>query len=47
MLHERSQRVGFQLTLVAPPAPANRAIQLSGLDEVLPFVPVDAASAAA
>jgi len=41
-LHERSQRDGFGLTLVAPAPPADRAIQLSGLDQVLPFVPADA-----
>jgi anti-anti-sigma factor len=37
-LHRRARRDGFQLTLVAPAAPANRAIQLSGLDRALPFV---------
>jgi anti-sigma B factor antagonist len=37
-LHERAQHDGFQLTLVAPAAPANKAIQLSGLDQALPFV---------
>ena len=36
-LHQRAQRDGFQLTLVAPVAPADRAIQLSGLDQELPF----------
>ena len=40
-LHRRSQRDGFQLTLVAPAAPADRAIRLSGLDQVLPFVAAD------
>jgi anti-anti-sigma factor len=40
-LHQRSQRDGFELTLVPPPAPANRAIQLCGLDRALPFVAVD------
>ena len=40
-LHRRSQREGFQLMLVAPAAPADRAILLSGLDHVLPFVPAD------
>ena len=43
-LHRRSQREGFQLTLLAPPAPVDRAIQLCGLDRDLPFVAaVDAA----
>jgi anti-sigma B factor antagonist len=37
-LHQRAQRDGFQLTLVAPAAPANRALRLSGLDQALPFV---------
>jgi anti-anti-sigma factor len=37
-LHKRAERDGFQLTLVAPAAPADRAIQLSGLDQALPFV---------
>ena len=40
-LHQRAQRDGFQLTLVAPAAPADRAIQLSGLDQALPFVAAD------
>jgi anti-sigma B factor antagonist len=43
-LHRRSQRDGFQLMLVAPGAPADRAIQLSGLDHVLPFVAADDAT---
>jgi anti-sigma B factor antagonist len=37
-LHQRAQRDGFQLALLAPAAPIDRAIQLCGLDEVLPFV---------
>lgn len=37
-LHERAQRDGFQLTLLAPAAPIDRAIQLCGLDGALPFV---------
>jgi anti-anti-sigma factor len=42
-LHQRAQRDGFQLTLLAPAAPLDRAIQLCGLDKALPFVaPVDA-----
>ena len=40
-LHQRAQRDGFQLTLVAPAAPADKAIQLSGLDQALPFVAAD------
>ena len=42
-LHERAQRDGFQLTLVAPAAPADKAIRLSGLDRALPFVAADEA----
>ena len=38
VLHRRSQHEGFQLTLLAPPAPVDRAIQLCGLDQDLPFV---------
>jgi anti-anti-sigma factor len=37
-LHQRAQRDGFQLALVAPTAPTDRAIQLCGLDKTLPFV---------
>jgi anti-anti-sigma factor len=37
-LHRRSQHEGFKLTLLAPPAPVDRAIQLCGLDQDLPFV---------
>ena len=40
-LHSRAQRAGFQLTLVAPAAPADKAIQVSGLDQALPFVAAD------
>ena len=40
-LHQRAQRDGFQLTLVAPAAPADKAIRLSGLDQALPFVAAD------
>jgi anti-sigma B factor antagonist len=36
-LHERAQDDGFQLTLLAPAAPIDRAIRLCGLDEALPF----------
>ena len=42
-LDQRAQRDGFQLTLLAPAAPADRAIQLCGLDQTLPFAaPADA-----
>jgi anti-sigma B factor antagonist len=42
-LDRRAQRDGFQLTLLAPAAPADRAIQLCGLDQTLPFAaPADA-----
>ena len=41
-LDQRAQRDGFQLTLLAPVAPIDRAIQVSGLDRTLPFAaPVD------
>jgi anti-sigma B factor antagonist len=40
-LHERAQREGFRLTLVAPPAPVDRAIRVSGLGEALPFAAAD------
>ncbi len=40
-LHQRAQRDGFQLTLVAPAAPVDKAIQMSGLDHALPFVAAD------
>ena len=41
-LDQRAQRDGFQLTLVAPAAPVDRAIQICGLDQTLPFAaPVD------
>jgi anti-anti-sigma factor len=49
-LDRRAQRDGLQLTLVAPAAPVDRAIQLCGLDQELPFVaavdaePVESAS---
>jgi anti-anti-sigma factor len=39
-LHQRAQRDGFQLTLLAPAAPLDTAIQLCGLDGTLPFVEV-------
>jgi anti-sigma B factor antagonist len=47
-LHERATRAGFELRLIAPPAPADRAIRLCGLDQHLPFVadlPVDGIAA--
>lgn len=44
-LDQRAQRDGFQLTLLAPAAPVDRAIQMCGLGQVLPFVaPDDAVS---
>ena len=47
VLDQRAKREGFQLTLFAPAAPVDRAIELSGLDQVLPFVaPDDAADGA-
>ena len=36
-LDQRARRDGFQLTLLAPAAPIDRAIQLCGLDQMLPF----------
>jgi anti-sigma B factor antagonist len=36
-LHQRAQRDGFRLTLVPPAARIGRAIELTGLDKVLPF----------
>ena len=44
-LDERAQRDGFLLTLIAPEAPIDRAIQLCGLDQALPFAPADDAFA--
>jgi anti-anti-sigma factor len=37
-LHERATRDGFELRLLAPPAPADRSIRVCGLDKHLPFV---------
>jgi anti-anti-sigma factor len=37
-LHQRAQSDGFQLALLAPAAPADKAIKLVGLDRALPFV---------
>ena len=36
-LDQRAQRDGLQLTLIAPPDPVRRVIELCGLDEALPF----------
>jgi anti-sigma B factor antagonist len=41
-LDERASRDGFRLSLLAPAAAADRAIQVCGLDQVLPFVAPDA-----
>jgi anti-sigma B factor antagonist len=41
-LDQRARRDGFQLTLLAPAPPIDRAIQICGLDQTLPFAaPVD------
>ncbi|WP_053227109.1 STAS domain-containing protein [Solirubrobacter soli] len=40
-LDRRAQRDGFPLRLVAPAAPAGKAIRVSGLDRALPFVAAD------
>jgi len=37
-LDQRAQRDGFQLALVAPAPPVDRAIRVCGLCETLPFV---------
>ena len=37
-LHQRAQRDGFQLALVAPEPPVDRAIRVCGLGNTLPFV---------
>ena len=40
---ERARRNGLQLTIIAPTPPIDRAIQVCGLDQVLPFaLPDDA-----
>jgi anti-sigma B factor antagonist len=44
VLDQRARCDGFQLTLVPPPAPVDRAIRVSGLDQVLPFVAADEAA---
>ena len=38
-LHQRAQRDRFELTLIAPEPPVDRAIRLCGLDATLPFAP--------
>ena len=43
-LDQRAARDGFLLKLLAPAAPIYRAIQLCGLDQVLPFVAPDDAA---
>jgi len=49
-LHERAQNDRFELTLIAPEPPLDKAIRLCGLDGTLPFAPaafaVDSAPAA-
>ena len=40
-LHQRAQRAGFQLALLAPAAPADKPIKLLGLDRALPFAAPD------
>lgn len=37
-LNERSGRDGFELTILAPPYPAYRVIEITGMDERLPLV---------
>ena len=37
VLDRRAQRDGFELTLLAPAPPVDRAIELCGLDKMLPF----------
>ena len=37
-LHERSQRDVFELTVIAPPHPASRVIEITRMDERLPLV---------
>jgi anti-anti-sigma factor len=37
-LHEHAARDGFELRLVAPPAPVDTPIRLCGLDQHLPFM---------
>jgi len=42
-LHQRARNHGFQLTLLAPAAPVDRAIRVCGLDAALPFAAADGA----
>src|SRR5690349_24714081 len=46
-LDERARRDGFQQAIVAPAAPLDKAIRMSGLDQALPFVAADDALAGA
>ena len=41
VLDRRAQRDGFQLTLLAPAPPIDRAIELCGLDQMLSFAAPD------
>jgi len=36
-LHKRAQRDGFELALLAPAPPVDRAFRICGLDKALPF----------
>jgi anti-sigma B factor antagonist len=36
-LHKRAQRDGFQLSVLAPAPPVDRAFRICGLDKTLPF----------
>ena len=36
-LHKRAQRDGFELALIAPAAPVDRAFRICALDKTLPF----------
>jgi anti-anti-sigma factor len=42
-LDQRARREQFELMLIAPAAPVDRAIHVSGLDRVLPFVAAEEA----
>ena len=37
-LHKRAQRDGFELAVIAPAAPVDRAFRICALDKALPFV---------
>ena len=43
-LNHRAQRDGFELTLIAPEPPVDRALRLCGLYEALPFAPAATAA---